>query len=306
MTLTPSAATRINVIVAGVDGSPESNVAILWAAAQAERRGAELRLVHAYTESAAMYAGPGLIAPSMTEATTEWAMNILASAKELVVAGYPTLAVTAHLHHYDASSSLISEAEHALMMVVGTSHRSRLAELMLGSVVNRVIGNSGCPVVVVRGAENLPADGPVLVALDGSVCSDGALAFAFEEASFRGSELVAVRVWNEPGLERFAGLFPLPIDSASITVDEQVRLAEQLAGWSAKYSDVTVRPLVFGGHPAETLLRESAKTSDRAAASLIVTGSRGRGGFAGLLLGSTSQTLVTHADCPVAVVGLQE
>jgi nucleotide-binding universal stress UspA family protein len=76
-------------------------------------------------------------------------------------------------------------------------------------------------------------------------------------------------------------------------------LAEQLAGWHEKYPDVAVRRVLFKGHPAEAMLR----FGDRAQhPSVLVVGSRGRGGFTGLLLGSTSQTVLSHATCPVIVV----
>lgn len=77
---------------------------------------------------------------------------------------------------------------------------------------------------------------------------------------------------------------------------EQVVLAERIAGWSEKYPDVQVRRVVKRDKPRRTLLELSQS------AQLVVVGSRGRGGFAGLLLGSTSQALVHHAGCPVMVV----
>ena len=73
-------------------------------------------------------------------------------------------------------------------------------------------------------------------------------------------------------------------------------MAESLAGWREKYPDVDVREHVIRALPAEALIGESE------GADLLVVGSRGRGGFGGLLLGSVSHTVLQHAHCPVAVV----
>jgi nucleotide-binding universal stress UspA family protein len=77
------------------------------------------------------------------------------------------------------------------------------------------------------------------------------------------------------------------------TGDEQA-MNTRMSGWLEKYPDVAVEQLVVRERPIPVLLGRRA--------GLLVVGSRGRGGFAGMLLGSTSQALIYHAPCPVAVV----
>ena len=133
----------------------------------------------------------------------------------------------------------------------------------------------------------------MVVGVDGSPTSEAATAFAFEAASLRRVPLVAVHVWRDVLVD--ATMAPL-LDWDVIDSDEREVLAERLAGWSEKYPDVPVRRLVARDRPARALVEESGR------AQLVVVGSRGRGGFHGLLLGSVSQALLHHAHCPVAVV----
>jgi nucleotide-binding universal stress UspA family protein len=123
-----------------------------------------------------------------------------------------------------------------------------------------------------------------------------ALGVAFEEAAERRAELVAVHVWDEMNAGSYAdelyALYPVP----DIEVREQALVAERLAGWQEKYPEVLVNRRIYPTGAAETLLAWSES------AQLVVSGSRGRGRLASLLLGSTSNALVQHARCPVMVV----
>jgi nucleotide-binding universal stress UspA family protein len=131
-----------------------------------------------------------------------------------------------------------------------------------------------------------------VVGVDGSSTSDAAIATAFDEASWRGAELVAVHAWPEWGSDHgHSGA--LVDDSGQV---EKELLAERLAGWQEKYPDVAVRRVLTQGRPVEQLLKHAA------GAQLVVVGSRGNGGFSGMLLGSTSQALIRHATCPLLVV----
>ncbi len=126
------------------------------------------------------------------------------------------------------------------------------------------------------------------------------MAWAYEEASFRGVDLVAVHGWTEFASENsyaFARQFVVDWDVVETRQEEQ--LAERLAGYGEKYPDVTVRRVVEGGR-ARQLLLDHAR-----GAQLVVVGSRGHGELGGLLLGSTSQALIHHAPCPVLVVRAQ-
>jgi nucleotide-binding universal stress UspA family protein len=132
-----------------------------------------------------------------------------------------------------------------------------------------------------------------VVGVDGSPTSEAALAFAFEAADLHGVPLLAVHTWTDYQIE---STMTAVLEGDAIDADERRLLAERLAGWGEKFPDVAVTRLVTRYRPARTLLEQSAH------AQLVVVGSRGRGGLAGMLLGSVSHALLHHAVCPVAVV----
>jgi nucleotide-binding universal stress UspA family protein len=178
--------------------------------------------------------------------------------------------------------------------VVGSRGLGGVSGLLLGSVAVALAAHASCPMVVVRG-EDRPdaADLPVGIGVDGSPTSEAALAFAFEAAAVRGVGLVAVHTWAD--VEFRPGMAPL-VDWSSIAEDEEVVLAERLAGWSTKYPDVPVRRVVQRDGAATALVELSRD------AQLVVVGSRGRGQLSGLLLGSVSHGVLHRSHCPVAVV----
>jgi|SRR5579871_4736051 nucleotide-binding universal stress UspA family protein len=138
--------------------------------------------------------------------------------------------------------------------------------------------------------------GTIVVGIDGSEGSREALRFAIEEARFRGAELRAVNAWHIPPAVYGSGWAPAPID-----LDEYRKLADKaleatLEEEGAATSGVKVTPIIREGQPADVICLE-AKNAD-----LVVVGSRGLGGFRGLLIGSVSQQVVHHAPCPVVVV----
>jgi nucleotide-binding universal stress UspA family protein len=143
---------------------------------------------------------------------------------------------------------------------------------------------------VVRGAA--AQRGPVVVGVDGTPANDHVIGWAFERAGLDDADLIAVHVWHP----RISGIGLGEADRLELTSVHHRLLAERLAGWQEKYPDVHVERVVAEGQVARRL----ADYADTA--RLLVVGSRSRGGFAGLLLGSTSQTLLHHAPCPVTVV----
>jgi nucleotide-binding universal stress UspA family protein len=134
-----------------------------------------------------------------------------------------------------------------------------------------------------------PADAPVLVGIDGSPASELATEIAFDEASRRGVNLVAVHAWSDREILELPGL-----DWSLVKAEEERLLAEGLAGWQERYPDVTVHRLLVCDRPARVL----TETSE--AAQLVVLGSHGRG-FAGMLLGSVSNAVVQSVRMPVIV-----
>jgi nucleotide-binding universal stress UspA family protein len=133
----------------------------------------------------------------------------------------------------------------------------------------------------------------IVVGVDGSPSSINALRWAARQAKLTGAEIEAVTVWSYPA---GYGLAPVSDGAADFEGDAGKVLFEALAEVSGIAPDVVIEPLVVHGHAADVLVRE-AKDAD-----LLVVGSRGHGGFAGMLLGSVSQHCVQHARCPVLVV----
>jgi nucleotide-binding universal stress UspA family protein len=189
--------------------------------------------------------------------------------------------------------------------VLGRRGLGRFAELVVGSTSLHVATHGGCPVVVVplpRRPET-PVTGPeggrVVVGVDGSPASVEAIGFAFDWASMHGVGLTAVHAWYSDYYDQVGGkggAIPLSVEVELFQGDELRLLSEALAGWREKYPEVDVRQLVVHGHPAEALMDASV------GARLVVVGSRGRGGFRSLLLGSVSHAVLHHATSPVAVV----
>ena len=283
-------------VVAGVDGSECGLQAVRWAAAEALRRQLPLRLVAAHAwPSGGLVGDPGL-GVDYRAVLRDVVLGHLATAaadarqvapeldiEQVEVTGYPV-------------PVLLGESAHAEIVVLGDRGLGGFTGLLIGSVAVEVTAHASCPVIVVRGSEpdrTGPRPEPVVVGVDGSPTSEAATAFAFEAASLRRVPLVAVHVWRDVLVD--ATMAPL-LDWDVIDSDEREVLAERLAGWTEKYPDVPVRRLVARDRPARALVEESGR------AQLVVVGSRGRGGFHGLLLGSVSQALLHHAHCPVAVV----
>ena len=285
---------RADIVVVGIDGSEHARRAADWAATEADRRHAELRLVHAYSLPVAGYAGYSMAPDDLgTIMRVEGAAMLRKIAADLRV-DHPNLAVTSRLFQGDAVVALRSESDHARLTVVGSRGTGRLTGALLGSVALAISSHGTAPVAVIP-AEGPGGDaaGPVVVGVDGSATSEAAIGFAFDDAAVRGVPLLAVHTWNAG---RSAPAGAAATDSTEVEEGERAMLSEQLAGWRDKYPDVDVRPIVERGRPTATLLQYAQR------AQLVVVGSRGRGGFAGMVLGSTSHSLITHAICPVIVV----
>lgn len=295
-----------NVIVAGVDGSPSSTAAAMWAADEAQRRNAGLRLVQAYSVSVG-FAGPGVMIPTnIFDDVRQWAKTVLTSVADAVRAAHPDLDIDAQLRHDVPFVALREAGSHALMTVVGTHGTSAVMDSLVGSIPVRLASHGPGPVVVIRADPAVASAqnrGAVLVGLDGSADSERALSFAFEEASLRETSLVALHCW---GARSDSFRLPYPPESRDEAAQEpllrRVQLAELLSGWSDKYPDVRVKPVIREGQPAAEILRYCQHGDGADGPAMIVVGSRGHGGFAGLLLGSTSQALIAHSSCPLVII----
>ena len=289
----------LNPIVVGIDGSPVSFQALRWAAKEASHRRAPLRVV--YGDASAMSYAPEMPAvpypDSYQHAVQQQAEQWLRKAVETVAAEEPDVTASAETRAGSPRTVLIDESKTAQLVVVGSRGLGGFSGLLLGSVAVALCRHGHCPVAVLRGPDTGAAliGGSVVVGVDGSREGEHALRWAFDAASARSVDLVAVHAWHDLVTGELWTRAQVDDTRASVQADEERLLAETLAGWGEEHPAVGVRQVVSCGSPAQVLLEQASH------AQLVVTGTRGRGGFAGLLLGSTSQVLIHHAPCPVVV-----
>ncbi|MFE9324978.1 universal stress protein [Nocardia sp. NPDC052278] len=286
-------------IVVGTDGSEAADLTVRWAAETASQRGRRLRIVHGLDLAAAgaAYGIYDVIMPPVIDAIRSEGTDMLRTARRLARQIDPSLTVETELSEANPAHLLIELSETAHLVVIGaTGSGGTLSHL--GSTLLAVAGHGCGAIVVVRdtGTEQQTRRvGPVVVGVDGGPVSTAAVEAAFAEASERRTQLVAIHAWSDLYYDRFAGL-PYSISDRDAETAGHAILAEQLAGWQDKYPDVQVIRKVYLSGPRQALLEWSRS------AQLLVVGSRGRGGFRGLLLGSTSNTMVQTAHCAVMVV----
>lgn len=279
-------------IVVGLDPDPSKRLALAWAADEADRRGSPLRLVHAQGVPTGGYRS-GEARPSWEEwnqALHDLGDQLLKAAVAFVRYRQPNVRVSTLLAEGSPVWVLHEEARSASLVVVGSWHLSRRRELFSSaSVALPLSAHASCPVVVVPEPEHAAQQpGYFVVGVDGSARSAAAVDVAFEEAALRGAHLRALYVWHTP-------LLGVLDEDAAVQECRRV-LAETVAGHTARYPDVELHHEVVSGHPVQALTEASAHALG------LVVGTRGHGGFTGMLLGSVSQGVLRHARCPVITV----
>lgn len=279
-------------VVVGVDPDPVHRMALAWAADEAARRRVPLRAVHAEGVPTRGYRKQE-VPPSWeewNEALHKAGRQVLGQAVDFVAARHPQLQVDALLAEGDPVWVLREQSRDATAVVLGSRHLSRKQEVFgSASVALPVMARTRCPLVVVPEPEHVTEEPAYfVVGVDGSEHSAAAVDVAFEEAALRGARLRALLVW-EPG--------PLRVFDEHQPQQECRRLlSEIVAGRHARYPEVDLHHEVLVGHPVQVLTDASAHALG------LVVGTRGRGGFAGMLLGSVSQGVLHHAHCPVIAV----
>ena len=278
----------MNRIVAGVDGSPAATTAALWAAHEAAMRNVELtvlHVVHSAPEVWPQMAWPAVAVPPVVgEAQLAEGERILGDTLAVIAkttGSRQPRRITTRLCVGAVVPTLSGPTdEEPHMVVVGRRGRGGLRRVLLGSVSSAVVDAARCPVAVVHHhLSPVQAGGaPIVVGVDRSPASESAIAIAFDEASRRAADIVAVYSFDYADASKAAEL-----------------LVPTLSDWQARYPDVTVRGLIARDHPADALLDQSRH------AQLVVVGSRGPGRFAGELLGSVSAAVVQACRVPVIV-----
>lgn len=283
-------------IIVGYDGSEGSTLALTWAAKTASQRNRTLEVITTWSMPAADLGigASAMVQQDLVDELRKEAQSAndegLALAAELganaigeVIAGRP-------------ASAMVHHSEDAEMLVVGSHGSGGLTGFLLGSVSRQIATHAACPTVVVRPAKTDTAD--MVVGVDGSEHSLKALRWAFEQASFTGGGLHVLHSWEIPPTW---SMVEVPSYEPEVLIRDygnaELRdTSEAMAGFRDDFPDVKVRQEVMKGSPVKALVKASEN------AAMLVVGSRGLGGFRGLLLGSVSHAVVHKAACSVAVV----
>jgi nucleotide-binding universal stress UspA family protein len=273
-------------IVVGVSRTDTANDVVAWGARQALLRHRPLRLVHAYGTPAVAGKG-GRAAPAASRQAyreaAEWVHAQRAYALRLLPGGE----VETTVRDGTWVEVLLQQASDAELLVVGTGDERRTEGLATARGV-QLVAHAGVPVLLVRGT-GLPGahgTGRIVAGCDERSAPDALFAAAFDEADRRGVGLVVVSA----GVSGLA-----PSDTAG---PAEALIGDALIGWRGKYPQVPTDHRVSQASPAAALVEASA------GAELLVVGDRGSGGFPGLRLGSVTDALLRHAECPVLVVPL--
>ncbi|MDR1799348.1 MAG: universal stress protein [Bifidobacteriaceae bacterium] len=305
-------------ILVGVDGSDSAFNALNWAVAEAKVRGLGVYIACAYSL-------PRFGGSSMDAAYVELGKNAVREGAEAVLNDALKHAedlgaeVQGSVEVGDPAGVLVELSKQAALAVVGTRGRGGFAERLLGTVSTALPVHAHCPTVVVPGhytgvranddgvtlEHGLPVASPhhigqIVVGVDGSDASKVALHRAVDEAVAWGAHLTAFSSMPvATGTSLFAWA-PGQIDHTAVLAELEAEVGhavdEELSGRSDLPEDFQVELHGLDGTPSALLVEFSSQVD------LIVVGSRGRGGFSGLLLGSTSQAVLHHARCPVMVV----
>jgi nucleotide-binding universal stress UspA family protein len=255
-----------------------------------------ITLIHAVAPAATAWPiGP--VQASIAEWQRDNAKQVIEQARKTVFATTgESLAPDVFTEVFDSNivvSVLVEASRKSQIVVTGSRGLGAVGRILLGSVSAGLVNHAHCPVAVIHGFDEPAAasEAPILLGVDGSPASEQATALAFDEASRRNVPLLALHAWSD------VAVFPaLGMDWHKYEDQGREILGERLAGWQEQYPEVTVRRRLYCDRPAHWLIEVSRH------AQLVIVGSRGRGGFAGMLLGSVSSAVAQSAYAPVIVV----
>jgi len=258
-------------IFVGVDGSSASKVAVRWAARDAWMRNVALTVVHVLPAPAETW--PRIPPPvGLAQWQERQGNRIIADAIKIAQQSIDGRShINSELLVGATVATLIDLSKEAEMIVVGCRGRGALQQRLLGSVSAGLVHHAYCPVAVIHNGDPSmphPAKASVLVGIDGSPASELATGIAFDQASRRGVELVALHAWSDTGVYEFPGT-----DWSTFKSLEDQLLAERLAGWQERYPDVTVRLVVVSDRPAWALVEQSELRNSWSSAVTAAAGS---------------------------------
>lgn len=266
-------------IVVGYDESPHADMALRWALDEAGRSGAAVLIVHVRPDS------PDDLVPEFLE-----------TARAKAEAVYHSVPITAEVRHGHPAAVLCELSATSRMLVIGAPSRGAVADLLAKPVSVAACAHANCPVIIVGRFPDLVDGLPIMVGVDDTPLARPALEFAFAQAAERNVILEIVHAWQPPAPDPYTGGYLRAEDVAEYETAERRFLRDILEPVAAAYPGVRTRVRLISG-PAAAILTELA-----GGAQLIVIGSRGRSGLAGLLLGSVGLHLLHHSPCPVAIV----
>ncbi|WP_257003634.1 universal stress protein [Streptomyces sp. SA15] len=277
-------------VLVGLDDTANSWLAADWAAGEAELRGGMLRVVHAVhgiTE-----AELELVSQGADQQVLDAAAGVLDDARARLASAHPGLRIETVLARDHPAEALLTAAEDADMLVVGTRGRGGFAGLLLGSVSLKVAAHAACPVVVARGnTERKAADGIVVGVRDER--DEEAVRFALAEADLLRAPVRVVHAWTPL---THAGLMVPQVEDVDAERQVHARVLNHAARPVAEYPQVHVDTELAVGSPAAVLVEASA------GAGLLVLPRHPPAGRLGLRLGTVVHAVLHHASCPVAVV----
>ena len=276
-----------HTIAVGVKDSTQSEAALVWAGRRAEKQHAPLVILHVVDDR-------WLVEPGSWRASLAQTGEKLLQAAAARIGQRFDVKSSTELLTGSVAAALGDYARKTSLMVIGSG-----SPHLGGSMTDRALqiaGASSGPVAVVGTANDYEDRHGIVVGVDGSEHSLRAVAFAAAEADREGQELTVLHAYNAPDPVADAGLAPAELRQL-ISEQEHIVLSETVAGLSNSYPDLAINRV---SEPHKEPVR--ALVDAAANARLLVVGSRGRGGFSRLLLGSTVHGVLTHLPCPTIVI----
>ncbi|MFE2374531.1 universal stress protein [Streptomyces sp. NPDC059398] len=281
------------VVTVGLDGTPESLSAALWAAQEAAARGATLRLLHAWVLLAAETAGQ-----RPEEDRNYWAKRIVSDAADTIEERFPDLPVYEDLVAKAPVDALLEAAGESRTLVLGSRALTSLSGYFLGDIGMHVLARATVPTVLVRAREDeapIAEDGDVVLGLSLRRPCDELVEYAFAAAARRDATLRVVHGRSlPPSAYNRAG--PDPFLTHELTREAERDLTGALSPLRDRFPDVPVVERVRTESPARAVV------SDVAATGLLVVGRREKHRPFAPRLSHVVSSAVHHAPCPVAVV----